>query len=284
MNLRCVELWQIGLFGSMFFIGHVTGSTLLSEYGDTIGRVPMIRLGQGLSFLSYAVITFITRDIRCVYCAMFIFGMLSCCRGNLSFIYGQEIVANDKQNIGGCIFNLFDATVLIYSSLFMMFISVDWFYLHTIFTLLSGASFLIFCFLPESPKYLVQAEEFERAFEAYNNIAIFNGTPEKQLSRSANHRFLEERSIDRRMLKSHMRKAKQAMVRKTTPGGLALAASIIDEDERENDNSSYRSESDQQPVWSSKRKDSASYLRSAERRLVSDNAIEFFEVQSDKNS
>ena len=88
MNLRCSDAWQIGLFGSIFFIGHVTGSTLLSEYGDTIGRIPMLRLGQGISAFAYLVIVMVTRNIYVIYGLMFVFGMLSCCRGNLGFIYG----------------------------------------------------------------------------------------------------------------------------------------------------------------------------------------------------
>jgi len=42
LDLRCAEKWQIGLFGSVFFIGNVIGSTLLSEYGDSIGRITLI--------------------------------------------------------------------------------------------------------------------------------------------------------------------------------------------------------------------------------------------------
>ena len=84
------------MFGSLFFVGHVLGSTLLSEYGDTIGRVPMIRFGQGISALSYFAIVYLTRNIFVVYSLMFIFGFLSCCRSNLSFIYGQEVVAETQ--------------------------------------------------------------------------------------------------------------------------------------------------------------------------------------------
>ena len=44
LDLRCVENWEIGLFGSVFFIGHVLGSTFLSAYGDSIGRILLMRL------------------------------------------------------------------------------------------------------------------------------------------------------------------------------------------------------------------------------------------------
>ena len=96
LGLRCGQLWQIGLFGSIFFVGHVIGTTLLSEYGDTVGRLPMIRLGQGITLACYMAIVFCTRSILVIYLLIFIIGMLSCCRCNLAFIYGQEILAESK--------------------------------------------------------------------------------------------------------------------------------------------------------------------------------------------
>ena len=42
LDLRCAQKWIIGLFGSIFFIGNVIGSSLLSEYGDSIGRIALI--------------------------------------------------------------------------------------------------------------------------------------------------------------------------------------------------------------------------------------------------
>jgi hypothetical protein len=62
LNLRCTEKWKIGLFGSNFFIGNVIGSSTLSSYGDTIGRIPLIKIGQGLTLVCYALIVFFTRD------------------------------------------------------------------------------------------------------------------------------------------------------------------------------------------------------------------------------
>lgn len=70
-------------------------------------------------------------------------------------------------------------------------------------------SFFLFCVLPESPKYLVQREEYDRALVAYNAMANFNGTPELQLSRAAGHRFIEEKPEDKKFLRHHMRRAKK---------------------------------------------------------------------------
>jgi len=174
---------------------------LLSEYGDTIGRAPLIRIGQGITLISYVAIVFLTRNTLVIYFLIFIIGMLSCCRCNLAFIYGQELLAENRQNIGGCFFNLFDATVMIFSSLFLLYVSQSWVHLHSIFVFLVALSFAAFCALPESPKYLTQMEDYEQAMASYNTIARFNNAA--QLDRVA-HRFFGQKRKDKHSIKWHM--------------------------------------------------------------------------------
>ena len=179
---------------------------------------------------------------------------------------------------------------MIASSLFMLFISTDWVHLHGLLAALALISFAIFCILPESPKYLVQREEYDRAFAAYNTIAKFNGTPELQLSRPAGHRFHEERPEDKKFLRHHMRRAKaQAQARR--PIGLGLAASIVDEDEREYISSSESGEDDDREERMAGRRGGVGFARrktssvhSAERVPQGDLSIEYLMVQSDNNS
>jgi hypothetical protein len=122
------------------------------------------------------MITYFVRNLLVIYVLLFIIGLLSCWRLSLSYIYGQEIVATSIQNLTGSFFNLYDATVMIQSSLYFMYISTNWVQLHTFFILCVAYSFLVFCYLPESPKYLVQKKEYERAMESYNFIAKVNKT------------------------------------------------------------------------------------------------------------
>jgi len=155
MDLRCTPNWQIGLFGSIFFIGHVLGSTFLAQYGDSIGRIILMRLSQGLTLLAYIIVVYFSRNFLLIYLMIFIIGMLSCWRLSLSFIYGQEIVKDTVQNASGSLFMVADSVVMIFSSLFIQHVSGDWVYLHTVFIVFILSSFCIFYILPESPKYLV---------------------------------------------------------------------------------------------------------------------------------
>lgn len=166
----------------------------------------MIRLGQGTTLMCYVMIVFLTRNILLIYVLIFVIGMLSCCRCNLAFIYGQEILAENRQNIGGCFFNLFDATVMIFSSLFFLNVSQYWVHLHSIFIFLVALSFSAFCALPESPKYLAQMEDYEQAMASYNTIARFNNA--EQLDRVL-HRFHSQKKKDKKAIKWHINQAKK---------------------------------------------------------------------------
>ena len=92
LNLRCTPKWKIGLFGSIYFVGNVIGNTLLAEYGDTIGRIKLMKIGQSFTVLSYALIVFLFRSHYLIYTLFFIIGLFSSWRLSLGFIYGTEII------------------------------------------------------------------------------------------------------------------------------------------------------------------------------------------------
>jgi len=63
--------------------------------------------------------------------------------------------------LAGAMFNLFDASVVIFSSLFLLYVSSDWVQLHSVFIGFATLAFLISMGMPESPKFLVQRKEYE---------------------------------------------------------------------------------------------------------------------------
>jgi len=99
---------------------------------------------------------------------------------------------------------LFDAQVVIFSSLYLTHVSTNWVSLHTYYVALTLLSFLISLCLPESPKFLVSRKEYAKASEAYNTIAKINLKP--VLFRDQ-VRFKEERVADKKALKRHFRVA-----------------------------------------------------------------------------
>jgi MFS family permease len=88
LDLRCAENWKIGFMGSCYFIGAVFGNLFLSKYGDTIGRIPMVRIGISLSLTVYTIVLFISTSLYLNYCLIFVFGALTCFRVSTAYLYG----------------------------------------------------------------------------------------------------------------------------------------------------------------------------------------------------
>jgi MFS family permease len=174
LGIRCANGWQIGLFGSMFFIGDVVGSVFLSKYGDSHGRVNLIKWSQFVSLITYVTMVYLTTNIYAIYTAIFIIGLFNAWRQNLSYIYGQEIIVEAAQTTSGSCYQFFDSAVMMFSALFIEYISIHWKVLHSVFIALVLASFCIFLFLPESPMFCVEKHEYHRALESYKTIAWVN--------------------------------------------------------------------------------------------------------------
>lgn len=88
MNLRCAPSWSIGFLGSSYFVGGVLGNLFLSSYGDTKGRVKMIRIALSLSVIVYILVLFVSTSLYLNYFLLFIFGALSCLRVSTAYLYG----------------------------------------------------------------------------------------------------------------------------------------------------------------------------------------------------
>jgi MFS family permease len=82
------------MYGSIFFIGRLAGNLILAKYGDSIGRIKLLRVSLVLSMMCYGSIVYVIRNNILVYVPIFIYGLVSCWRCNLSYIYGLEIISS----------------------------------------------------------------------------------------------------------------------------------------------------------------------------------------------
>lgn len=154
--------------------------------------------------MSYSYIVYFTRDNITIYCLFFLIGLLSCWRLSLGYIYGQEIISETKSNIAGSIFNLFDATTVIFSSMFVLYISQSWVSLHSVYIVMITLSLVISLIMPESPKFLVSRKQYVQAAVSYNYIAAMNRGDFTLIE--GLHRFKEQKSGDRKALKRHFKR------------------------------------------------------------------------------
>ena len=154
MGLRCFSRWSIGMYGSTFFIGRLTGNLFLAKFGDSIGRIELLRYSLAMSILCYGSIIFIIRNKIILYAPIFIYGLISCWRCNLSYIYGLEVIESRFQNLIGSYFQVADSITLLFSTFFYICIINNWTHLHFTFLTILCYCLIVFCYLPESPKFL----------------------------------------------------------------------------------------------------------------------------------
>eukprot|EP00347_Sterkiella_histriomuscorum_P021166 403334998 len=189
LGLRCAADWQVGFLGASYFIGNVVGSSTLSKYGDTFGRIKLIRLGFTISIVLYAAMIYLMNYKLIVYLLLFLLGFLSCIRLNFSFIYGSEIIKTTHATVICSFYNFFDGFTMVQASIYFKFISKDWFYLYWYFLSICMIGTLISFFMPESPRYLISIGDFKRARESFEFISKMNG--KKPLDPQL-ERFVEE--------------------------------------------------------------------------------------------
>lgn len=161
--MRCAPDWQIGFLGAAYFIGNVLGSSTISKYGDTIGRIKLLRIGFTLSVIFYSLLIYSIKHKLVVYLLMFLLGYLSCIRLNFSFIYGSEIIKTTHSSVICSFYNAFDGLTMIQASLYFKYISKDWFYLYWYYLSICIVGTFISFFMPESPRYLISIGDFKRA-------------------------------------------------------------------------------------------------------------------------
>ena len=125
---------------------------------------------------------------------------------------------------------MFDAMVMIFSSLFIMYVSTNWVHLHSLFLVVIAFSLSVFCALPESPKYLAQREAFDDAISAYNTIARFNRT--RQLDRVF-ERLRGQKRRDRRAFKWWVSDAKRRQRMELEAAGAPGDFEVVKEESEE---------------------------------------------------
>ena len=107
----------------MFFIGKVAGMMFLSQMGDSIGRIKLLRISQVATFICYFMITFVIKESQNLLLPIFITGLLSCWRTNLSYIYVQELFSSKFKKVAGTIFLVNDVMTMFYSTMFFQYVS-----------------------------------------------------------------------------------------------------------------------------------------------------------------
>ncbi len=106
---------------------------------------------------------------------LFITGLNSPTTYVIGFGYLQEFVGNKSKNIYAMLWSVSEGLIFVYATIYYWKIDRHWFYILSVGYFLSLLSMIGSFFLPESPVYLINAAELDRAKKSLEVIAKVNG-------------------------------------------------------------------------------------------------------------
>ena len=171
-QLYCHSGFNIGLLGSMFFLGFAI-SGILMKMSDYIGRLAVVQIGQIIQILCCYIFYF-SNNIYAYYVTMFILG-ITWGKSMLCYLLLSETCPKST--------HIYISAVVVASDNFIPLIVVPlYFYLggkhwKNIFSLtliLPVISLVMTCFIPESPRYLYSKRRYAQLDVTMNYIAKVN--------------------------------------------------------------------------------------------------------------
>jgi MFS family permease len=173
MDLVCTPKPVISMMMTFFFIGVILNS-LYAHIPDRIGRRKSVIYGTGVSLVGQTIMVFCSNfTLRTL--GFFILG-LSQIKASQSYVWCSECVPLSSRSRVFTIINIFDASPMVVTCTWFMFVESDWYLLNLIMLSISYVAFALAFLCPESPRWLLVNGMKEQAIEAFNSIAASNGS------------------------------------------------------------------------------------------------------------
>ena len=183
--MYCSESFETSLFGSVFFAGVLVSMTVLafsSKYGRRINLVISSIITCGAVYLLVFV-----NNVYARYFGMFVLGCWFI-RNIQSYIIATELSPVRLQIVVTSVILGVDVLTIPICSLYFKFVNNEWKYVTYVIIVIVSVATIAAMFVPESPLFLYEKEEYDRARAIINSIARINGSSLK----NENWRFDKE--------------------------------------------------------------------------------------------
>jgi len=159
----------------MFFIGWALSSLFVARLGDLIGRKKVFVAALLLQVVTILILINST-NLHLSMAGLFLMGVSTAGRMSVGFFFLIEQVPKDSQGKLSTSMAAFDATAMIWATIYFSYFSHNSVYWESFALLLTIVSLtFIAIFVPESPKFLYEKRMFREAREVLNYIADKNG-------------------------------------------------------------------------------------------------------------
>lgn len=174
--MTCVESWELGLFGASLFLGWSITLLWLPSFADRYGRKPFFWAAMVLDVALYVGLLF-THNMIVMICIWFTFGLLTSLRTNVGYVYLMELLPKRVQTAVTSGWNVQESVIYVLGTLYFWKISTHWIYFTSIGFVWCVISAVLMIWVPESPRFLVNAGNLKAASKSLQFIAKLNRVP-----------------------------------------------------------------------------------------------------------
>ena len=159
----------------MYFAGWTLACLFVNRLADIYGRKWPVLISIGLQ-LPIILAACLSTSLDFTIAVYFFFGMMAVGRANLSYLLLMELIPEANRTVVGTMIFILDSCTLILSSFILRFVTKQW-YPFQIFTMSINLVALIgMFFIPESPRFLVEAKRYNEARAVISLISRVNKT------------------------------------------------------------------------------------------------------------
>lgn len=153
LNLYCSPSFEIGFFGSCFFLGYLSSCLVFPPMADRFGRkifILIVQIEQGLCFLGMLLFP----HVYVYYVAIFIIGSSAPMKSMIAYTHLMEFIPHKIGSMSGFMIFL-DGMVLVISPLILLYVTdnTDIFLWIAFGMNVVGLAGFIFMYIPESIKF-----------------------------------------------------------------------------------------------------------------------------------
>jgi MFS family permease len=182
LNLFCATTFEIGFFGSCFFLGYISSCLVFPPLADKHGRkifIIAVQIEQGLCYLA---LIFLQNSFN-YYVCIFIIGSSVPLKNMIAYTHLMEFLPGRVGAMSGFMIFL-DGMILVVSPLILQYVSnnTDLFLWAALLMNVLGLAGFVFMYIPESIKFQLETGKYIAAKKDIEFVLRFNrSTPEQEV-------------------------------------------------------------------------------------------------------
>ena len=172
MDLVWAEDYEIGLFGTLYFVGFFVGSAFFLQIADVKGRRIVTIVGI-IGCIASALLIYANNNQVLTYLCVLVLGVFTTLRILVGYIFALELVPMSRKKLWNLISQCTDAIIVI--SIGGYFYVIQYGESTIIIYTLISILWLIFIYKsPESPQYLYTTKRWEKCHSSFSKISHIN--------------------------------------------------------------------------------------------------------------